>query len=55
MPSAAPIASGWTICWSTPFASSATIAIAIAASVPLPPSAISTANAPAVHAPMYGM
>src|SRR6185436_14243293 len=55
MPSAAPIASGWINCWSTPFASSATIAIAIAASVPLPPSAIRTANAPAVHAPMYGM
>ena len=33
----------------------ATIAIATAASVPAPPSAISTANAPATQAPKYGM
>src|SRR5215217_7058008 len=49
MPSAAPIASGWTSCWSTLFASSWTTIIPAAASVPAPPRAIRTENAPAVQ------
>ena len=54
MLSVAPITKGWIICWSTPFASRATTAM-ISASEVLPVlSAISTAKAPATHAPTKG-
>ena len=55
MPSAVPYAIGCTICWRIPFASSWTTIIPAAASGPAPPSAITTANAPAPQAPRYGM
>jgi hypothetical protein len=51
MPSAAPYAIGWIICWSAPFASRTITPIAIAVLVPSAPSAMSTVNAPADHAP----
>ena len=52
--SVAPITNGWISCWSTLFASSETTAMMSAASVPSVPSAISTAKAPATHAPTNG-
>ena len=45
MPSAAPIASGWTSCWRTLLAMSWTTIIPMAASGPAPPSAMRTVNA----------
>ena len=55
IPSAAPKAIGWIICWRMPLASSTTTAMTIAVEEPCDPSAISTVNAPADHAPRYGM
>ena len=55
IPSAAPYAIGCTICCSSPLASSWMMIMPTAASVPAPPSATSTENAPADHAPRYGM
>ena len=52
MPSAAPMASGWTSCCRTLLASSWTMIIPTAASVPAPPSATRTANTPAAQAPI---
>ena len=50
--SAAPIANGWTMFCSRPFASSTITSMINAVVVPFAPSAITTANAPATNAPM---
>ena len=51
MPSAAPNAIGWIICCRMPLASSTTTAMISAVDEPCEPSASSTVNAPADHAP----